>query len=112
MSAKKKVVFQFDERSLVRPGEEVEAASSLAAPHCSLSGFGSEILIAQWEARAAQCDQTAEQLRTSMQGHVCSYLEKARAYRLCIEELRRQMEHENKRQPTENAPHEQRGAKT
>ncbi len=67
----------------------------------SLSGFGAEILIAQWEVRARQCDYTAEQFRTVMSTILSSHLEKARAYRSCIEELRRQMGHESKRQPTE-----------
>jgi hypothetical protein len=68
----------------------------------SLSGFGSEILIAAWEAHAAQCDQTADQFDAVTKHLVCSFREKARAYRKCIEDLRRQMGHESKRQPTEN----------
>ena len=84
-------------------GEVVEnEPSSFAAPAGSLSGFGSEILIADWQARAEQCEATAEQFRAVTTGLVSSYLEKARAYRKCIEDLRRQMGHESKRQPTEN----------
>ena len=78
------------------------AKAVLAASGGSLSGFGSEILIATWEAHAAQCDQTADQFAAVTKHLVCSYREKARAYRKCIEDLRRQMGHESKRQPTEN----------
>ena len=77
--------------------------SELASARGSLSDFGSEILIAQREARAAQCEQTAEQFRAVTTGLISSHLEKARAFRKCIEDLRRQMGHESKRQPTENA---------
>lgn len=38
MSAKKKVVFRFDNRSIVRDAEKLQAASSLAAPLCSVHG--------------------------------------------------------------------------
>ena len=78
------------------------AKASFAEARGSLSGFGSEILIADWQARAEQCEATAEQFRAVTTGLVSSYLEKARAYRKCIEDLRRQMGHESKRQPTEN----------
>ena len=76
-----------------------EAGLPFAAGRDSLSAFGSEILVATWEARAAQCDQTADQFEAVTKNFACSYREKARAYRKCVEDLRRQMGHEIKRQP-------------
>lgn len=82
---------------------QCKADAHLASPPApsSLSAFGSEIIIAVWEASAAQCDATADQFAAVTQHLVCSFREKARAYRKCIEDLRRQMEHESKRQPTQ-----------
>lgn len=63
----------------------------------SLSPFGATVLMVEWEAKAAQCEQTAEQFRAVTKGLACSYLEKARAYRKCADDLRKQMEHETER---------------
>jgi hypothetical protein len=89
-----------NETDVTDPPEDI-ARGSLQQHGC-LTAFGSEILITKWEASAAQCEATAEQFRTVMQATVCSHLEKARAYRKCVEDIRRQMAHENKRQPSDN----------
>jgi hypothetical protein len=76
--------------------------SSLAPAHGSLADFGSEILLAQWEARADELEWRAEEERKAAMGLVAQTLEKARAYRQCILDLRRHCAAANVRQPQEN----------
>lgn len=52
----------------------------------------SEFLIAKWEAKAEELEHMAAEYRQSLTGLVATTLEKARAYRICIADLRHQVE--------------------
>lgn len=58
-------------------------------PASSASLVGSEFLISRWEAKAEELEAIEEQQRGVMMGLIAQTLEKARAYRACVKDLRR-----------------------
>lgn len=48
-----------------------------------------EFLVARWEAKADELEASAENIRSQMTGLCATTMEKARAYRACVADIRR-----------------------
>jgi hypothetical protein len=96
-----------DGERVATPKASLADRIALAEAHGYSSPVGSEVLISRWEAKAEELEACAEQQRSTMLGLVAQTLEKARAYRACIADLRR---HDDAR--TRNATDNERSSQT